>query len=158
MIIITEKKTKERTKPKHHRIENYDILSNGFFFLRSSPSAVSVSPYTSNLAARCCFLFFSLCYLFRLRAHTHCAPWRLLLRLFAASTELKILMDFSRLPKKKSRKKQEKIFFVARWARSWFLWKTISGLVRVGDASPVNHDRRPKGESRAPCSALLSGP
>lgn len=110
MIIITEKKTKERTKPKHHRIENYDILSNGFFFLRSSLSAVSVSPYTSNLAARCCFLFFSLCCLFRLKAHTHCAPWRLLLRLFAASTDITILMDFSRLPKKKSRK-QEKIFF-----------------------------------------------
>lgn len=57
-------KKESRTKPKQHRMENYDILTNGFFFF----SAVS-SPYTNNLG---CFHFFSpaIC---SVRRNTHCS-------------------------------------------------------------------------------------
>lgn len=74
MNIITEKVFKEmkesRTKPKHHRMENYDILTNGFFLLFCR-FRLSIHQQSSL------FSLFRL--LFVPFEETHIAPWRLLL-------------------------------------------------------------------------------
>lgn len=85
-------------------MENYDILSNGFCILLLLPFP---SLHTSNRAA---FLFFSLCYLFRLKAHTHCSVASSSCRSFVASTDSKILMDFSDFQKTNARKERKNLF------------------------------------------------
>lgn len=99
-----------RTKPKHQRVENYDILTNGFFFfsflLSFSSCAVSVSLFTSNLR---CFQFFRL--LFVPFEEAHIAPWRriLLLRrslsLFCFHHLMKNSNGFLQLPKNEQNNK-----------------------------------------------------
>lgn len=101
MNIITEKVSKEmkesRTKPKHHRMENYDILTNGFFLL-----FCRFRLYIHQQSS----LFSLIRLLFVPFEETHIAPWRLLLlRSFVVLLPaFENSNGFFQLPKKKKRK------------------------------------------------------
>lgn len=123
-------------------MENYDILTNGFFFLSYS---LLCRFRLSHQQQSSLFLFLRL--LFVPFEEAHIAPWRrLLLRPFSVVLCFHRFENsngfFFQLPKKKSiekaapreEKKSKKNLFLARWARSWLLWNTIIGLVRVGDS------------------------
>jgi hypothetical protein len=87
-------KKESRTKPKQHRMENYDILTNGFF---------SSLPFPLRKATIFAVFQFFFRLLFVPFEETHIAPWRFLLASLALFCfhHLKNSNGFFQLPKKK---------------------------------------------------------